>query len=134
MIILHQVLQEIGAQAAEVVGIIFVYDKGVAVVSIKTVPGGKPHEAPTILQNGNDIALRETIVRIEVGESEIPYHDRVALNWVGLSCCGIYRVNDAKEQDTTRSPQAPRRISENHVHALPTKSCDQDLSELLCNR
>ena len=89
VIVLHQVLQKVGAQTAGVVAVVFVYDEGVAVIAIKAVPGGKPHEAPAVLQNGNDIALRETIVGGEVGKFEVPHHNRAALIWVGLGCCGI---------------------------------------------
>ena len=89
VIVLHQVLQKVGAQAAGVVGVVFVYDEGVAVIAIEAVPGGKPHEAPPVLQNGNDIALREAIVGGEVGEFEVPHHNRAARSWVGLGCCGI---------------------------------------------
>nr|WP_242618305.1 hypothetical protein [Edaphobacter modestus] len=48
VIVLHQVLQKVGAQAAGVVGTVFVYDEGVAVIAIKAVPGGKPHEASAV--------------------------------------------------------------------------------------
>ena len=54
-------------------GFVFVYDEGVAVIAIEPVPGGKPHEAPAVLQNGNDIALREAVVGGEVGEFEVPH-------------------------------------------------------------
>jgi len=70
MIVLHQVLQKVGAQATGVVGVVFVYEKGVAVIAIESIPGGKPDEAPAVLQNGNDITLREAIVGRDVSESE----------------------------------------------------------------
>ncbi len=72
VIVLHKVLQKVGDQAAGVVGVVFVYDEGVAVIAIEAVPGGKPHQAPAVLQDGNDIALREAIVGGEVSESEVP--------------------------------------------------------------
>ena len=42
LIVLHQVLQEVGAQTAGVVRVVFVYDEGVAVIAIEAVSRGKP--------------------------------------------------------------------------------------------
>ena len=89
VIVLHQVLQKVGAQAAGVFGVVLVYDEGIAVIAIEAVPGGKPHEAPAVLQNCDDIALREAIVGSEVDEFEVPHHNGAAPSRVRLGCCGI---------------------------------------------
>ena len=77
-VVLHQILEEVGAQAARVVRVVLVDDEGVTVIAIEAISRGKPHEAPAILQNGNNIALREAIVGGEVGEFEVshPEHGR----------------------------------------------------------
>src|SRR5580704_11639084 len=80
VIVLHQVLQKVGAQASGVVGVVFVYDEGVTVIAVEAVPRGKPHEAPAVLQNGNDIALREAIIGGEVGEFEVPHQSMDVLS------------------------------------------------------
>src|ERR1700751_4592360 len=71
VIVFHHVLQKVGAQTAGIVRVAFVYGEGVAVVTIEAVPGGKPHEAPAVLQHGDDITLRKTIVGGEVREFEV---------------------------------------------------------------
>ena len=68
---------EVVAQAPEIVGVVFVYDERVAIISVEAFSGGKPHEAPVILQNGNDIVLGQPIPRGEVGKFQVP-HSRIA--------------------------------------------------------
>ncbi len=58
LIVLGQIHNKVGAEAARVVGVVLVYDEGVTVVAIKTVLGGKPHEALAVLQDSFNIALR----------------------------------------------------------------------------
>jgi hypothetical protein len=58
VIILHQILNEVGAQAARVVRVVLVDDEAVPVIAIEAVSGGKPHEAAAILQNVDHVALR----------------------------------------------------------------------------
>jgi hypothetical protein len=55
MIVFHQIPDEVGAQASGILGIVFVYDERVSIIAIEAIPGAKPHKAPVILQNGNDI-------------------------------------------------------------------------------
>ena len=78
VIVLHQILNKIGAQGPAINRIVFVYDEGVAVVAIEAVPGGKPHEAAMILQNSNYVALRQAILGGEVSEFEVP-HSRIPI-------------------------------------------------------
>ena len=87
-VVLHQILEEVGAQAARVVRVVLVHDEGVTVIAIEAVSGGKPHEAPAILQNGNDIALRQAIVGGEVGEFEVPHPSMAALSVDILKAAG----------------------------------------------
>ena len=71
------------AQALGTVGIVFVYDEGVAIIAVEAFSGGKPHEAPVILQNGNNVVLSETIRAGEVGEFEVS-RSRIATMSIGL--------------------------------------------------
>lgn len=57
-----------------------VHEEGVTVIAIEAISGGKPHEAPAILQNGSNIALREAIVRGEVGKFEVPHPSMATLS------------------------------------------------------
>src|SRR5271165_4730145 len=54
MVVFHQIHRGVVAYARGFVGVIFVPDEGVAIIAIDAVSGGKPHEAPAILQNGNN--------------------------------------------------------------------------------
>jgi hypothetical protein len=66
VIVFHQILNKVGVQTAGIVGVVFVDNKGIAVIAIQAVSGCKPHETAVVLQNGNHIALREPIVGGEV--------------------------------------------------------------------
>ena len=100
MIVLHQILNKIGAQGPAINRIVFVYDEGVAVVAIEAVPGGKPHEAAMILQNSNYVALRQAILGGEVSEFEVP-------------ACEQYTVRGGEELSlTTANNRLPRRYFE----------------------
>src|SRR4030095_4859532 len=68
-VVLHQILEEVGAQAARVVRVVLVHDEGVTVIAIEAVSSGKPHEAPAILKNVDHIALRQAVVRGQMCES-----------------------------------------------------------------
>ena len=71
MVVFYQIPNEVVAQASGIVGIVFVYDERVSIIAIETFSGGKPHEAPVILQNGNDIVLSQPIPGGEVDKSEV---------------------------------------------------------------
>ena len=71
VVVLHQILKEVGVQATGVVRVVLVYDEGVPVIAIQAVSGGKPHEAPAILENVDHVALRQAIVGGQMRESEI---------------------------------------------------------------
>ena len=86
LIVLHQILNKIGAQASGVVRIVFVYDKAVAVIAIQTVAGGKPHEAPSILQNGDDVTLRQSLIRGKVSEPQVT---RRSVAGLGMDLCYV---------------------------------------------
>src|SRR4030095_15504109 len=68
-VILHQILEEVGAQAARVVRVVLVlllHDEAVTVIPIEAVAGSKPHEPAAILQNVDHVALREAVVGREM--------------------------------------------------------------------
>ena len=62
--------------------------KRITVIAIEAVSSGKPHEAPAILQNGSNIALRQAIVGGEVGEFEVPHRSMAALGMDILKVAG----------------------------------------------
>jgi hypothetical protein len=70
-VVLHQILEEVGAQAARVVRVVLVHNEALAVIAIEAVSGGKPHEAATILQNVDDVALRQARVGREMSELQV---------------------------------------------------------------
>src|SRR4030095_14316274 len=78
-VVLHQILEEVGAQAARVVRVVLVDDEGVTVIAIEAIACGKPHKAPAILQNGSHVALRQAIVGGEVREFGVPHPSMAAL-------------------------------------------------------
>jgi hypothetical protein len=81
MIVFDQIPNEVVAQASGIVGVVFVYDEGVSVVTVEAFAGGKPHEAAVILQNRNNVVLSQAIVGGEVGKFEVPHPGRAALSW-----------------------------------------------------
>ena len=83
-----------------------VHDEGVTVIAIKAVSGGKPHEAPAILQNGSNIALRQAIVRGEMGEFEVPHQSIAAL---GMD---ILKVASGRVSSPPAVPGLRRQVGE----------------------
>jgi hypothetical protein len=112
VLVLHQILKEVGVQAARVVRVVLVYDEGVSVVAIETVSSGEPHEAPAILKNVDHIALRQAVVRGEMCESEIAHRsiDRLrsrALTLGGGGLCERRLPAAGGDQHDQHQPKRP---------------------------
>ena len=126
-IVLEQIPDVVGAQAASVVRVVLVGDEGVAVVPIEAILGGEPHEAPAVLQDCHDTALREAIVRGEVCESEVcdqssgaETGDEVggaALGGRGIcSAQGRRTMDAAEEKDPARAHQRAPPSCVSHIN------------------
>ena len=125
-VVLHQILEEVGAQAARVVRVVLVHDEAVTVIAIEAVSSGKPHEAPAVLQDIHDVALRQTMVGREMRELEVCLPATTALGVdapsggpgrAGRSGHRGRTVSGAQEQDAARAPQAAARIRADGDHA-----------------
>jgi hypothetical protein len=80
VVVFQQILNEVGAQAARVVRVVLVHDEAVAVIAIEAVPGGKPHESAPVLQNVDDVALRQAVVGREMSELQVRDPDVTVLD------------------------------------------------------
>ena len=85
-----------------------VHDEGVAVIAIEAVSGGKPHEAPAILQNGSNIALREAIVGGEMSEFEVPQPSFAALSLENFQVAGGWESGSSLRGPSGSGPSSSR--------------------------
>ncbi len=71
LIVLQQGQNEVAAQARRIIGVVFEHHEAVPIIAVESVPGGEPHEALAILQDGKDPVLGQALVGGEVGEDEV---------------------------------------------------------------
>jgi hypothetical protein len=72
MVVFYEISNEVVAQAPGIIGVVFEYHEGVAVIAVEALTSRKPHETPVILQYCDNIVLREAIAGGEVDEFEVP--------------------------------------------------------------
>ena len=73
LVVLHQVPNEVVAETSRVIRAVLVDDERIAVIPIEAVSGPEPDEPPAILQDVDDVVLRQAVVGREMCEPEIPF-------------------------------------------------------------